>query len=671
MNNMNTIKEKVLIANRGEIACRIIRTAKKMGIKTVAVYSEADANSLHVQMADEAILLGGSLASESYLDIKKIVNAAKKTGATYVHPGYGFLSENFKLAQELEEEGIIFIAPPVNAIQKMGDKIESKKIAKKAGVSVVPGYDGVIKDSDEAVKIAEKIGLPVMIKASAGGGGKGMRMVSNVEDIKEAFETASNEAINSFGDGRVFIEKFIQNPRHIEIQVIGDKYGNVVCLGERECSIQRNNQKVIEEAPSSFMDEKTRQKMYSQAVSLCKEVGYYSAGTIECMMDKDKNFYFLEMNTRLQVEHGVTELVTGVDLVELMIRVARGEKLPFTQKDIKLTGWAMESRICSEDPSRGFLPSSGRINKYIEPTNIEGIRIDTGVYEGCSISAFYDSMICKLLSYGKDRQECMERMQSALGSFFITGIAHNIGFLETIMYNQRFQKGDINTNFIKQEFSSGFNNNELELKKKSVLISVALYMFINYHSRVKNITGGLRNRKDNIDTKWVVDIDGKKYLCNILNSGDSETFNVEYGTGYGALETAWQYGDNVFRGVVNNKPVNIKIVFNDFAGNYIFQYMGSTINVSVRNTRISELEQFMPVIEKNKAPTCLKSPITGKLVKIKVEEGDSVIAGSELCSIEAMKMENVIRTDFDVKIKKICKSKGDLVNVNDLVMEFE
>lgn len=672
MSNTNTIREKILIANRGEIACRIIKTAKKMGIKTVAVYSEADANSLHVQMADEAVLLGGSLASESYLDIKKIINAAKKTGATYVHPGYGFLSENSKFAAELEKEDIIFIAPPVKAIQKMGDKIESKKIAKKAGVNVVPGYEGVIKDSNEAVKIAEKIGLPVMIKASAGGGGKGMRMVSNIEDIKEAFETATNEAINSFGDGRVFIEKFIQNPRHIEIQVVGDKYKNIVCLGERECSIQRNNQKVIEEAPSSFIDEKTRQKMYLQAISLCKEVDYYSAGTIECMMDKDKNFYFLEMNTRLQVEHGVTELITGVDIVELMIRVARGEKLPFTQKDIKLNGWAMESRICSEDPSRGFLPSSGRINKYMEPTNIENVRVDTGVYEGYTISAFYDSMICKLLTYGKNRQECLEKMQTALGAFYITGVTHNIGFLETIMYNTKFQQGDINTNFIKEEFSSGFNNNELELKKKNVLISIALYMFTNYHKRVKNITGGLKNSKDNFDTKWVVDIDGRKFLCNIENNkGEKETFNVEYGTGYSTLETAWQYGDNVFRGVVNNNSINVKVISDDYAGNYVFQYMGSIINVTIRTTRISELEQFMPIIEKNKVPKNLKSPITGKITKIKVKENDTIMAGSELCSIEAMKMENIIRIDFNVKIKKLLKNQNDLVNTGDLIMEFE
>ncbi|MBR2141287.1 MAG: acetyl/propionyl/methylcrotonyl-CoA carboxylase subunit alpha [Rickettsiales bacterium] len=665
-------KEKILVANRGEIACRIMKTAKKMGIKTVAIYSEADANSLHVQLADEAILLGGSAASESYLNIEKIVNIAKNVGATYVHPGYGFLSENAQFAKRLEEEKINFIAPPVEAIKKMGDKIESKKIAKKAGVNVVPGYEGVIKDSNEAVKIAEKIGLPVMIKASAGGGGKGIRKVDNLEDVKEAFEIATNEAINSFNDGRVFIEKFIENPRHIEIQVIGDKFGNVVCLGERECSIQRNNQKIIEEAPSSFVDEKTRQKMYSQAVSLCKEVGYYSAGTIECMMDKNKNFYFLEMNTRLQVEHGVTELITGVDLVELMIRVARGEKLPFTQKDIELTGWAMESRICAEDPSRSFLPSSGRINKYMEPNNIDGVRIDTGVYEGYEISSFYDSMICKLLTYSNDRQSCIEKMQSALGSFFITGIAHNIGFLETITYNERFLKGDINTSFIRDEFSSGFNKNEIETKKKSVLLSVALYMYTNYQNRIRNITGGIvkNRRSSNNNEKIVVDIDGKKYLCNARLNNDG-SFGVEYGTGYNLLKTAWQYGDSIFRSIINDKPVNVKILFTDYAGNYTFQYMGSIIYVTVRTPRISELEQFMPEVDKNKKMKQLKAPITGKIFKIKVKDGDKVTAGMELYSIEAMKMENIIRVDFEGVVKKVHKQNNDLVNTGDIIIDFE
>ncbi|MDR2077797.1 MAG: acetyl-CoA carboxylase biotin carboxylase subunit, partial [Rickettsiales bacterium] len=514
-------KEKLLIANRGEIACRIIKTAKKMGMTTIAVYSDADSNSLHVQIADEAVLLGGATASESYLNIKKIINVAKKTGATYVHPGYGFLSENVKFAAALEAENIIFVAPPVEAIRKMGDKIESKKIARKAGVNIVTGYNGVVKNLDEAVKIAKKIGLPIMIKASAGGGGKGIRMVDNFADLEEAFEIATNEAMNSFGDGRLFIEKYVQDPRHVEIQVIADKYGNIVCLGERECSIQRNNQKIIEEAPSSFVDDKLRNKMYKQVVSLCKEVNYSSAGTVEFMMDSEKKFYFLEMNTRLQVEHGVTEMVTGLDIVELMIRIARGEKLSFKQENIKFNGWAMESRICSEDPSRGFLPSSGRINKYVEPILMGNVRVDSSVYEGYEVTSFYDNMLCKLLTHGKNRDDCLEKMQSALGSFYIDGISHNIGFLETIAYNERFKKGDINTNFIKQEFSSGFSNNELESKHKNPIIGVALYMFVNYQKRVNNITGGITNLKKKFNNKWVVDIDGRKFLVNVDDSNTS------------------------------------------------------------------------------------------------------------------------------------------------------
>lgn len=666
---MNITKEKILIANRGEIACRIIRTAKKMGIPTVAVYSEADANSLYVKMADEAVFLGGSLASESYLDIKKIVNAAKKTNCTYVHPGYGFLSENSKFAAALEKEGIIFIAPPVEAIKKMGDKIQSKKLAKDAGVNIVPGYAGVIKNSDEAVKIAEKIGFPVMIKASAGGGGKGMRMVEKKENVKEAFESASNEAKNSFGDDRVFIEKFIEDPRHIEIQVIGDKFGNIVCLGERECSIQRNHQKVIEEAPSSFVDEKTRRKMYAQAVSLCKKVGYYSAGTVECMMDKHKNFYFLEMNTRLQVEHGVSELITGLDIVELMIRIARGEKLPFTQKDIKLNGWAMECRICAENPERGFLPSTGRINRYVEPTGIDGVRVDTGVYEGCEISMFYDSMIAKLLVHEENREKAIESMLMALGSFYINGISHNTSFLETIMYNEDFKKGNISTNFIKKHFSSGFTGNELEEKKKSILIGVALNIFYKYHSRITNIKTSSYAKKVQLNSKWIVDIDGRKYLCNIAKK--EGTFDVEYENHYITLLSSWQYGDNVFRGVINGEPINVKILLDNRVGDYIFQYLGSIINVSIRNMKISELEVFMPKRIEEINVKELKAPITGKLIKLKVKEGDELSVGSELCSIEAMKMENIIYAESDCKITKINFSINDLVNAGDKIMEFE
>ncbi len=660
--------EKILIANRGEPACRIIKTAKKMGLKTIAVYSEADMNSLHVQMADEAVLLGGPLSSESYLDIKKIVNACKKTGAKYVHPGWGFLSENAKFAQALEKEGIVFVGPSVEAIKMMGDKIRSKKLAKSAGVDIVPGDNNVLTDVKEAEDVAKKIGYPIILKASAGGGGKGIRVVYKKEELPTAFESVKNEAKNSFGDDRIFMEKFIENPRHIEIQVIGDKFGNIVCLGERECSIQRNNQKVIEESPSSFVDERTRKKMYAQAVSLSKKVGYYSAGTIEFMMDKNKNFYFLEMNTRLQVEHGVTEFVTGVDLVKLMIKVAMDEKLPFKQRDIKLTGWAMESRINAEDPTRGFLPSSGRISKYIEPEKSENVRVDSGVYEGYSISMFYDSMIAKLLTYGKDRDEAIQRMREALGSFYIDGISHNMSFLEAIMYNEKFKKGDISTSFIKQEFSKGFSGLAIENKDEGVLIGTAIYMYIMNVSRLLGISGQVNSKRE-LAEKWVADLNGNKYLCNIAKT--AKGISVEYGTGFSLVETSWQFGDSVFRGEVNGRPINVKIMKDDRAGNFKLQFMGSIVDLTIRSTRVSELEKYMPIAEPEKKPTKLKAPITGKVIKFLVKEGQEVKAGSELVIIEAMKMENLIRADQDVKIKKINFKDGSLIGVGEVLIEFE
>lgn len=660
--------EKILIANRGEVACRIIRTARKMGLKTVAVYSEVDMNSLHVQLADEAVLLGGSLASESYLDIKKIINACKKTGAKYVHPGWGFLSENSKFAQALEKEDIIFVGPPVEAIKMMGDKIRSKKIAKAAGVNVVPGDNSVLLDTKEAEEAAKKIGYPVMLKASAGGGGKGIRIVTKKEEIANAFSNVKNEAKNNFGDDRIFMEKYIENPRHIEIQVLGDKFGNIVCLGERECSIQRNHQKVIEESPSSFVDERTRKKMYAQAVALCKKVGYYSAGTIECMMDKDKNFYFLEMNTRLQVEHSVTEYVTGLDLVELMIKVAMGEKLPFKQVDVKLKGWAIESRINAEDPTRGFLPSSGRISKYIEPEKNGNVRVDTGVYEGYTISMFYDSMIAKLITYGQDRNEALQRMREALGSFYIDGISHNMSFLEAIMYNKRFEKGDISTSFIKQEFSNGFSGVEINNKDEGVLIGTAIYMFIQNANRLLNISGQVLNSKFELADKWIADLNGNKYLCNVAKT--AKGYTVEYGNGFSLVESSWQFGDNVFRGEVNGKSINVKILKNDRAGSFKLQLMGAAVDISIRSTRVSELEQYMPKVEADKKPTKLKAPITGKISRFLVKEGDEVKAGAELVVIEAMKMENMIRVDQDVKIKKINFTDGSLVGVGEILIEF-
>jgi propionyl-CoA carboxylase alpha chain len=660
---------KLLIANRGEIACRIIKTCRKMGIKTVAVYSDADANSLFVQMADEAVNIGASPSSQSYLNVEKILGAVKKTGATLVHPGYGFLSENRNFANALEKAGVTFVGPSTYSIEMMGDKIESKKIAIEANVSTVPGHMGVVKDDVEATQIAEKIGFPVMVKASAGGGGKGMRIVWKKEEMSEAFLSASNEARNSFSDDRVFIEKFIENPRHIEIQVLADKHGNIVCLGERECSIQRNNQKVIEEAPSPFLDDKTRQKMYEQSKALAQKVKYFSAGTIEYIMDKNRNFYFLEMNTRLQVEHPVTELVTGLDIVSLMIKIALGEKLPFKQEDIKLNGWAIESRIYAEDPSRGFLPSSGRISLYIEPEQNENIRVDSGVYEGGEVSMFYDAMIAKLCSFGKTRNEAIDHMRNALGGFAINGVSHNISFLETIMKNERFVAGNLSTSFIKEEFPVGFSGSHLDSIAEEVLVSCAMQIFLKNYERNAHMTGQLRNRQKQVSERWIVFIDEKSYLVNLMERGEGY-LKIECDDKEIELKHSWNNGEKLFRGFVNERPVGVKVRENNNTGNYLLQYSGLDAFVSVHSPRIAELTKFMPKIQKNAKPKNLTSPITGKIIRFKVQEGDEVKAGQELVIIEAMKMENIIRTDHDVKIGKIKFNEGEAVGIGQIIIEF-
>lgn len=670
---MPNSKKKILIANRGEIACRVIRTARKMGYETVAVYSEADANALHVQQADEAVYIGGSKASDSYLVIDKIIKAAKATGATLVHPGYGFLSENAKFVKALDEAGIGFIGPDAYAMECMGDKIESKKIAKAAGVTTVPGGAGSVKDAKEAAKIAEKIGFPVMVKASAGGGGKGMRVVYKKGEIKDAFETSKNEAKNSFGDDRIFVEKFIEQPRHIEIQIIADKHGNVVCLCERECSIQRNNQKVIEEAPSPFIDEKTRKKMYAEAKALAKKVKYCSAGTVELIMDKDKNFYFLEMNTRLQVEHPVTEYITGLDLVELMIRVAEGEKLPFTQKDIQAKGWAIESRVCAEDPSRNFLPSVGRLSKYIEPKSEDGsVRVDTGVYEGAEISMYYDAMISKLITYGKDRDEAIEKMIDALGNYYIGGISHNISFLETIFQMPRFKRGDLTTAFIKDEFPEGFTGTrKLGKRATNNLIAAAVFMYLKNADRLTRISGQIKNRVLNTADKVIVSVEDKPYLCEVERREDG-SINVLYnGSGFANIQTSWKPGFELLRGTVNNKNIVIKVKENNMTGNFLLQYIGSDVYVTVRTPHVAELEKYMPKIERNKKNPKLAAPITGKIVRFKVEEGDEVTPGQELFVVEAMKMENIIRAEHKAIVKKIHYKDSDLVGVGETILEFE
>lgn len=660
---------KLLIANRGEIACRIIKTCRILGIKTVAVYSDADTNSLFVQMADEAVNIGQSPSSQSYLNIDKVLAAVKKTGATMVHPGYGFLSENRNFANALEKAGVTFVGPSVHSIEMMGDKIESKKLAIDAGVSTVPGHMGVVTSDKEAAEIAKSIGYPVMVKASAGGGGKGMRIVWKPEEMPDAFASASNEARNSFSDDRLFVEKFIEDPRHIEIQVIADKKGNTVCLGERECSIQRNNQKVIEEAPSPFLDDETRDKMYEQSKALSQKVGYFSAGTIEYIVDKNKNFYFLEMNTRLQVEHPVTELVTGLDLVELMIKVALGEELPFVQEDIKLNGWAIESRIYAEDPARGFLPSSGRINLYIEPEASKNVRVDSGVYEGGEVSMFYDAMIAKLCSYGKDRNEAIEHMQGALGSFAIGGVSHNISFLETIMKNERFVSGNISTSFIKEEFPAGFSGSELDSQSEEVLIASAMHIFLKNYDRNANMTGQLQNRQKQISDRWIVAIDEKSYLVNLIDRKNG-VLKLECDRKEIEITTSWNNGEKLFRALVNNRHVGVKIRENNNTGGYLMQYSGLDAFVNVYSPRIAELTTYMPKIQKNAKPINLASPITGKIARFKVQEGDEVKAGQELVLIEAMKMENSIRTDHDVKIGKIKFSEGEAVGIGQVIMEF-
>lgn len=659
--------KKLLIANRGEIACRIIKTARKMGIKTVAVYSEADTNSTHVTMADEAIYVGPSAATESYLNIDKILGAIAKSGADCVHPGYGFLSENREFAQAIEKKGIAFIGPSEDSIKQMGDKIEAKTIAQEAKVSTVPGYMGIIKDDDEAVKIAQEIGFPVMIKASAGGGGKGMRVVYSTDEVKSAYSSASNEARKSFKDDRIFIEKFIEKPRHIEIQVLADKFGNIVCLGERECSIQRHNQKVIEEAPSSFIDEETRQEMYRECKALARKVGYYSAGTVEFIVDSKKNFFFLEMNTRLQVEHPVTEYITGLDLVEQMIRIAYGEKLAITQDDVKLTGWAMESRIYAEDPSRGFLPSSGRVSEYVEPEASANVRVDSGIYEGGLVSMFYDAMIAKLITYGDNRDEAIKNMQEALGTYIIRGISHNISFLEAVMGNKQFVEGNITTNFIAEHYPEGFFGAELNSEIKRTFLCVAIHIYLDDVRRASKISGQLEGRKRQIGNKWVVNIDGENFpiYVKLAHGG----YEVRYNEDVMHISSQWVLGNRLFSGELDSKHVNVQI--EHFAGGFYLKNAGAEAKIIITSPRVAELNRYMPEPISSVDANKIEAPISGVIVDIKVKEGEDVKQGQELFILEAMKMENMICAEKDAVISKIHFTKGQNTSYGDIVIEFE
>ena len=662
---------KILIANRGEIACRVIKTAKQMGIKTVAVFSDADRNALHVQMADEAVNIGPPPANQSYIDIEKVISAVKKTNAQAVHPGYGFLSENAKFAKSLSDIGVTFIGPPENAIESMGDKITSKKIAQEAGVNTVPGYMGVIKDEDEALSISEKIGYPVMIKASAGGGGKGMRIAWNDSEVKEGFQSSKNEAASSFGDDRIFIEKFVTQPRHIEIQVLADTKGNCIYLGERECSIQRRNQKVVEEAPSSFLDEKTRREMGEQACNLAKAVGYSSAGTVEFIVDKDKNFYFLEMNTRLQVEHPVTELITGIDLVEQMILVATGKPLSITQKDIKLTGWAIESRLYAEDPYRNFLPSIGRLTRYRPPAEIKDkhsiVRNDTGVYEGGEISMYYDPMIAKLCTWAPDRAKAIEQMRIALDRFEVEGIGHNLPFLSAVMDHKKFISGKITTAFIAEEYSEGFNGVDLNDDEIKDLAACAAAMNRVAEIRRTKISGRMDNHERRVGDDWVVQIAGKVFLVNVLadTAGANVIFEDETSI---RISGDWLPGKKLANMTAGDKNLVIKI--NKITGGFRMRTRGADLKVLVRTPRQAELSKHMQEKLPPDTSKMLLCPMPGLLVKIDVEIGQEVQEGQPLCTVEAMKMENILRAERKGVVAKINSSVGDSLAVDDIILEF-
>ena len=664
--------KKILIANRGEIACRVIKSAKKMGIKTVAVYSDADRNALHVEMADEAVHIGPAPANQSYIVIDKIMAAIKETGAEAVHPGYGFLSENMKFAEALDKAGVAFIGPPTGAIEAMGDKITSKKLAAEAGVSTVPGYMGLIADADEAVKISNEIGYPVMIKASAGGGGKGMRIAWNDTEAREGFQSSKNEAASSFGDDRIFIEKFVTQPRHIEIQVLGDKHGNCIYLNERECSIQRRNQKVIEEAPSPFLDAATRKAMGEQAVALSKAVDYCSAGTVEFIVDGDRNFYFLEMNTRLQVEHPVTELITGIDLVEQMIRVANGEKLAIRQEDVKINGWAMESRLYAEDPYRNFLPSIGRLTRYRPPAEhasaTEIVRNDTGVFEGGEISMYYDPMIAKLCSWGPDRAAAIEVMRNALDEFEVEGIGHNIPFLAAVMDHPRFVSGNITTAFIAEEYPEGFSGVQLPGPNLRRLAASAAAMFRVQEIRDARISGRMGNHEREVGTDFVISLGGQDCAVNI--AADKQGANVTFADGTThRIASDWVPGVPLAVMDVDGARVVIKV--ERVPGGYRMRHRGADLKVAIRTPRTFELSKHM--LEKVPPDTSkfLLCPMPGLVVSIAVAEGDEVQEGQALCTVEAMKMENVLRAERKGVVAKINAAAGASLRVDEVIMEFE
>ncbi|HZV55889.1 MAG TPA: acetyl/propionyl/methylcrotonyl-CoA carboxylase subunit alpha [Rhodocyclaceae bacterium] len=669
--------KKILIANRGEIACRVIKTARRMGIATVAVYSEADKDAMHVTLADEAVCIGPAPSKESYLVAEKIIAACKQTGAEGVHPGYGFLSENQAFSKRLEEEGIVFIGPKHYSVAAMGDKIASKKLALAAKVNIIPGYNDPIDTPEQAVEIAKGIGYPVMIKASAGGGGKGLRVAFNDQEAHEGFASCKTEAKNAFGDDRVFIEKFVEQPRHIEIQVLGDAHGNCVYLHERECSIQRRHQKVIEEAPSPFLDAATRKAMGEQAVALAKAVNYQSAGTVEFVVGgKDKSFYFLEMNTRLQVEHPVTECITGLDLVELMIRVAAGEKLPFRQEDIRRNGWAMECRINAEDPFRNFLPSTGRLVKYLPATaNMEaalpmpasgGVRVDTGVYEGGEISMYYDSMIAKLIVHGATRDQAIARMRDALNAFVIRGVASNIAFQSALMKHPRFISGDFNTGLIAEEYPKGFNAADVVHDDPAMLIAVAAAVHRQYLARSGSITGQMPGHEYRPGEDFVVLMGEGQHPVRVAAAVAG--WDVTFAGKTYAVRSDWQFGQILYRGTLNDEPFCMQV---ERVGlRYRLFHWGTQADVMVMNARAAELQALMPVKLPPDMSKFLLSPMPGLLTQIAVTSGQEVKAGEILAKIEAMKMENVLKAERDCVVEKLLAAPGESLAVDQAIIAF-
>jgi len=657
----------ILIANRGEIACRVIRTARGLGIRTIAVYSDADRDALHVRAADDAIRIGPAPSAQSYLAIDAILAACNHTAAQAVHPGYGFLSENAEFAAALRRAGIVFIGPKPHAIAAMGDKIASKKLAQQAGVNTIPGYDDVIESAAQAVTLAREIGYPVMLKASAGGGGKGMRVARNDAECREGFERATSEAKSAFGDGRVFAEKYIEQPRHIEIQVLADSQGNVVYLNERECSIQRRHQKVIEEAPSPFLDAKTRKAMGEQAVALARAVQYQSAGTVEFVVDRKRNFYFLEMNTRLQVEHPVTELITGLDLVELMIRIAAGEKLPFAQSDVRIDGWALEARVYAEDPSREFLPSSGRLTRCIPPAQSPGVRVDTGIEEGSEVSLFYDPMLAKLITHGQDRDTAISRMSAALDQYFIRGVSHNLSFLNALIGGARFREGRISTNLIAEEYPHGFHAAESGAKDIALFIVVAATLNRRFLERAAKVSGQFPSHERKVRNDYVVIVGAEHHAVEVVPIvGGSD---VPYlGTNYRVM-TDWQIGAQLAHVEINGSKCCFQV---DRIGVRLrLAHGGGQVDALVCSPRAALLSHHM--LQKTPADLSrfLLSPMPGLLVRLAARPGQELKAGEEICVVEAMKMENRLCALEDVTIKTILVDEGQSLEVDQPIVEFE